>query len=472
MIPIASDQVHHDVLIIDRDSTCVRILLEAFAQRAIRGTVAPQVDVAVKYLHEKKFDVVFLNLQTVSENGLRDYRLLRNIRVEQPETPILVTSDKDCARSAVETLRAGATEFYAKPLDKDLISNILQTLLPGHCIQTAAILPRHDGGIQQIVGSSPQLQETVERACKVAPTSVPVLIHGESGTGKELIAQLIHTQSRRANGPFIKLNCAALSESLLESELFGHEKGAFTGAIGRFQGRFERAHGGTLMLDEITETPLSFQAKLLRVLEEMNFQRVGGSEDININVRIISTTNTNILEFVRQGFFRADLYYRLATIRLPVPPLRNRPQDIPQLIWHFVNRFAQEIRRPITAVDEQMLRTCHNYSWPGNIRQLRNTIRAAMIFGSGQVLSLDETPWLLDELTINEPSPETSDLAGVPLKDIERQAILATLETTEGNQAKAAKVLGISGRTLREKIKKYRQSLPDFDSRRTAAAYS
>jgi len=454
----AVETVVHEVLVIEHDTATTRVLLEAFARRNIRAVVASSCERAREYLQRRRFEAVFMNLQMAGGGREPDVGLVKRIRAEEPETPILVISDVDCSRLAVAVMRAGATEFYVKPLDEATVEDILSTFLPTHSVRILATLSAEAGRTRKIVGSSQALYETVQRATRVAGTSVPVLVHGESGTGKELIARLIHARSRRAGGPFVKINCAALNESLLESELFGHEKGAFTGACRQFRGRFEQAHGGTLLLDEITETPPAFQAKLLRVLEEMQFQRVGGAEEIAVNVRIVSTTNADILTLVREGRFRSDLYYRLAGVRLPILPLRERPEDIPTLIWHIVNEFARELRRPITAVDSDSVQRLRNYTWPGNVRQLRNVVRTMMIFGSGQVLSLDDAPWLLDELRACGRSGAGSGLAGVALRDLEREAILATLEAHRGNQRQAAKVLGISGRTLREKIKRYRQA--------------
>jgi DNA-binding NtrC family response regulator len=248
-----------------------------------------------------------------------------------------------------------------------------------------------------------------------------------------------------------------LSDSLLESELFGHEKGAFTGAAALHKGRFERAHGGTLLLDEITETRPAFQAQLLRVLDQMDFERVGGTESINVNVRVISTTNKDILREVEKGRLRADLYYRIAGIRLIVPPLRQRKEDLPLLIWHFVNQFAHEAKRPITSIDPAMLDVFAKYHWPGNIRQLRNVLRTSIILGSGSTLTLTDISWLLDEL--QPPSGarnlDPSSLVGSTLEQLEERAILTTLSHTGGNRTKAAKVLGISDRTLRDKMKRY-----------------
>jgi DNA-binding NtrC family response regulator len=267
---------------------------------------------------------------------------------------------------------------------------------------------------------------------------------------------------------------------LLESELFGHEKGAFTGAYTQRKGRFEMAHGGTLLLDEITETSLAFQAKLLRIIEQQEFERVGGNENITVNVRIISTTNRDLLHEVQMGRFRQDLYYRLSAARVVAAPLRERRSDLPELIWHFVNLYARETQRRIQTIDPTMLKILANYHWPGNIRQLRNVVITSLILGTGPVLSLADVSWLFDELqprtqhnmdrdssparksdsesTVDAGVPAgPSGLGGVPLNELERQAILETLEQTSGNQTRAAKVLGISDRTLREKIRRYRR---------------
>ncbi|MHC4735625.1 MAG: sigma 54-interacting transcriptional regulator, partial [Planctomycetota bacterium] len=278
---------------------------------------------------------------------------------------------------------------------------------------------------------------------------------------------------------YIKVNCAALSDSLLESELFGHEKGAFTGAYNQHKGRFEMAHGGTLLLDEITETPIKFQAKLLRVLEQQDFERVGGNKNIRVDVRIISTTNKDLLQEVQQDRFRQDLYYRLNGVRLVICPLRKRSEDLSDLVWYFVNLYAREAQRRITKLDPVMMNVFAKYHWPGNVRQLRNVVRTSLILGAGENLSLADVSWLFDELqpltqektNVHNSSQKkhTDDpmfscenksdggLGGLPLEQVERRAILDTLRQTGGNQTKAAKSLGISDRTLRGKIHRYRR---------------
>ncbi len=296
----------------------------------------------------------------------------------------------------------------------------------------------------------------------------------------------------------MRVNCAALSDSLLESELFGHEKGAFTGAYTQRKGRFEMAHGGTLLLDEITETPPRFQAKLLRIIEQQEFERVGGNENVKVNVRLLSTTNRDLPHEVQMGRFRQDLYYRLSAARVVLAPLRDRREDLPELVWHFVNLYAKETQRRIDELDPTMMEIFANYDWPGNVRQLRNVVLTSLLLGTGPVLSLADVSWLFDELqplpqhnikgesstggivktgglgdgsyprmedhrqaslddaTRRNPQSATS-VGGIPLEELERQAILETLRQTSGNQTKAAKVLGISDRTLREKVRRYRQ---------------
>ncbi len=364
----------------------------------------------------------------------------------------------------------GCCDFLIKPLDSKKIENLLDTFLPNHRVSTVASAYEGTHCLYRIVGRNAKMLQTIDLAARVAATSAPVLITGESGTGKELLSYLIHCKSKRAQGAYIKVNCAALSDSLLESELFGHEKGAFTGAYNQRIGRFEMAHGGTLLLDEITETPIKFQAKLLRVIEQQDFERVGGNENITVDVRIISTTNKDLLQVVQQGRFRQDLYYRLNGIRLVICPLRQRKEDLSELVWYFVNLYAREAQRRITSLDPTMMDIFAKYDWPGNVRQLRNVVRTSLILGTGETLALADVSWLFDELqpvtqerindnfsSCQKQSKENPGLGGVPLEQVERRAILDTLRQTGGNQTKAAKVLGISDRTLRGKIHRYRQ---------------
>ena len=447
-----------NVLLIDNDPQSARAVLETLAGKGIRGTVVTKRESVNDFIDRNNWNLVLVN-EHFGFGCTGSPGILSRIRFNFPELPVVMLGEQNSAIQAVAALKAGYDDFAVKPLTKESVTDIINSFLSNHKVQMLA------SGIQQgkyrykIIGGSSQLKQTIELAKKVAPTSAPVLITGESGTGKELIAELIHNESQRSKGSFVKVNCSALNDSLLESELFGHEKGAFTGAGRQHKGRFERAHGGTLLLDEITETDSAFQAKLLRVLEHMSFERVGGTENIDVNVRIISTTNKDILSEVENGRFRADLYYRLAGIKLIVSPLRNRKADIRELTWYFVNEFAGESKRYISSLDKVMMEIFEKYHWPGNVRQLRNAVRTTLILGHGEVLSLSDVSWLVEELQprCTLSNMDFSQLAGRTLQELEQKAILATLRQADWNQTKAAKSLGISDRTLRDKMKRYRE---------------
>jgi len=484
-----------NVLIADNDPELAQFMLEILARKGIRGTIANDKKAAVDFLEKSDYDLVFTSdrlhpAPNLPVQPMGGFELLRKIRANSPEMPVVMmakvrnqqqTVQMDTKHSllstatqmAVKAVRAGCCDFLIKPLDRQKVEHLLDTFLPNHTVATQAGAEQNERTLCRIVGRSTKLFQTINLAERIAPTSAPVLISGESGTGKELISYFIHHKSKRAQGPYIKVNCAALSDSLLESELFGHEKGAFTGAYAQRKGRFEMAHGGTLLLDEITETPPKFQAKLLRIIEQQDFERVGGNENVRVNIRIISTTNKNLLRELSENRFRQDLYYRLSGVRLVISPLRQRTEDLPDLVWHFVNLYARETQRHITKLDPMMMDIFAKYHWPGNVRQLRNVVLTSLILGAGQTLSLADVSWLFDEL---QPLPQEktanftneiqnctpggtplTGLAGMPLEQVEQQAILDTLRHTEGNQTKAAKLLRISDRTLRDKIRRYRR---------------
>ena len=462
-----------NVLIADDDSELARFMLEILARKGLRGHLANDKDSAISFISKGSCDLVFtsdiISRRTNLSGRLQDgFELLEKIRANWPELPVImmtkarVLSQKKLQlhiEMSVKAIRRGCSDFLVKPLDYVKIDNLLDTYLPNHSVSTIASSHEDTRCLYRIIGKSTKLIQTVDLAKRIAPTSAPVLISGESGTGKELLSYLIYQKSKRAQGSYVKINCAALSDSLLESELFGHEKGAFTGAYAQRKGRFEMAHGGTLLLDEITETPIRFQAKLLRVLEQQDFERVGGNESVRVDVRIISTTNKDLLQEVRQGRFRQDIYYRLSGVRLVVCPLRERKDDLHDLVWYFVNLYAREVHRRITKLDTAMMDIFAKYHWPGNVRQLRNVVRTSLILGIGQTLSLADVSWLFDELqplpqegnndlmvsrqarpglssfaaeknnALEMPSDtaQVSDLGGVPLVHVERQAILDTL---------------------------------------------
>jgi DNA-binding NtrC family response regulator len=474
-----------NVLIVDNDPEVVRFMLEISARKGIRANLAKDKKAATALLDKGDYELVFTSDKVSQGDARSGFELLRKIKSNTPQMPVIMIgkpqnqkeqNHQQIIEAAVKAIRAGCYDFLIKPLNREKIENIFDTFVPNHSVSTVASAEQDSRNLYTIVGRSPQLLQTISLAKRVAPTSAPVLISGESGTGKELVSYLIHHESRRAQEPYIKVNCAALSDSLLESELFGHEKGAFTGAYTQRRGRFEMAHGGTLLLDEITETPVKFQAKLLRVLEQQDFERVGGNENIKVDVRIISTTNKDLLQEVQNGRFREDLYYRLNVVRLFISPLRTRTEDLPDLVWHFVNLHANQAQRKITRLDPTMMEIFDKYHWSGNVRQLRNVILTSLILGIGQTLSLADVSWLSDGVAqkpcvklggIVGPKPMTEitdrklnsnpGLGGMPLEQIERQAILDTLRQTDGNQTKAAKVLGISDRTLRDRLRRYRE---------------
>lgn len=455
-----NSDVFYQVLILESDSRQVREILAVLARRNLRGAVATTARAARTFLEQSRWHLVFVSGDfPLGTDAGQASNLLSLLRSEHPELPVVMLCAADASRAAVAGLRAGCADVLDKPLVPAAVEAVLDRWLPNHKAHVAATVQGQDGRHCPIIGHSDALLRAVRMAETVAPTAAPILITGPSGTGKELLAGLIHARSKRADGPLVQVNCAALNESLLESELFGHERGAFTGALVCHKGRLERAHGGTLFLDEITETPPGFQAKLLRALEQMQFERVGGRENIRVNVRVVSTTNQDMLRLVHTGAFRADLYYRLCGVRVDMPALAERKEDLPELIWWFVNEFAGEAGRIITEIDSRTLDIFEAYVWPGNIRQLRNVVRTAMILGSGSTLSILHTPWLLRELQtdigVADAPQATFDLAGRPLAELERQAIVATLHREEGNRTRAARVLGISDRTLRDKVKKY-----------------
>jgi len=489
-------RIHQDVLLASDCLTTTRLVLEVLAARGIRGTVVRDGKAAVERAEQRPWDLVIADLPLADGS---DLAAVRQVKLRYPETPVVVLSPDTAVPAVVLAMREGCHNVLAKPVDRAAVEDLVDSLLVSEGVPPAAAEEADSRCLYRIVGRSPRLFETIAVAKKVAPTSLPVLITGESGTGKELISLLVHRASRRARGPYIRVNCAALSETLLESELFGHERGAFTDAHIQRKGRFERAHGGTLLLDEVSETGPRLQALLLRVLEQQDFERVGGSEPISVNVRIISTTNRNLGEEVQRGTFRTDLYWRLAGVRIPVPPLRHRREDIPLLVWHFVSQFAPEVGRRIAQLDGEMMELFLQCDWAGNVRMLRNVVRTALVIGDGPVLSLAGAPWLRSELAagchadashadgchglpasprhrrgdrspgsawglpgVSAPTDATDEEArSLCLRDVERRTILEAMRLTRSHQARAARLLGITDRTLREKLRRYRQEQPD-----------
>jgi two-component system, NtrC family, response regulator HydG len=414
---------------------------------------------AVENVKERPFNLILMDVRMAQMSGIEALKKIKNYN---PAIPILIMTAYSSVDSAVEALKAGAYDYLTKPLDFEVLKLTLERALEHTGLKEENKYLKDklsaDYDLKNIIGRSTPMKELIDMLAMVAPSEATVLITGESGTGKELVAKSIHHNSSRKGHPLVIVNCAALTETLLESELFGHEKGAFTGADKRREGRFMKANRGTIFLDEIGETSATMQAKLLRVIQEREIQRVGGDETLNVDVRILAATNRNLEEDVKEGKFREDLYYRLNVVTLNVPPLRDRQDDIPLLAQHFLEKYAEKNRKNVKGFSPLAMDMLIKYGWPGNVRELENTIERAVILLTGDLITEKDLP-----SNIIEPYSEKSDwvekpkpvVANRPLEDIEKEAILATLEATGGNKSETARRLKINRKTLHKKLKDY-----------------
>jgi two-component system response regulator FlrC len=385
---------------------------------------------------EHPFDLLVTDLRMPGADGMQVLELARR---RWPQMPVVVLTAFGSIPGAVDAMRLGAFDYLAKPLpDPETLREVARRALSG----------APSGAGERLVAEDPATRAVIEQARRVAPRDTTVLLLGESGTGKEVIARLVHRASPRADGPFSAVNCAALSESLLESELFGHEKGAFTGAVARHRGRFEQADGGTLLLDEVGETSPAVQAKLLRVLQERTFQRLGGDAELTVDVRLVAATNRDLEQAVREGGFREDLYYRLAVFPIEIPPLRDRPRDILPLCEHFLQLLTRGPDRTAPVITDKAREALLAHSWPGNVRELQNVVERALVLSGGDPIGVGD-------LGLQPPARGKQPALGGTLKQMERRAIAAALSAEGGNRRKAAKRLGIALRTLQYKIKEY-----------------
>ena len=465
------------ILVIDDDKSHAEIVASALERIAAFCDVAHSEKQAVAILEKNpdKFDVVVTDLMLEHpESGLH---ILKAVRDASDETEVIVMTGHGSVAPAVEAMRQGAFNYLQKPLDLAQLRTVVEKAGEGAKLrrQNRELSQRLDEkfGFNGVIGISPQIHACIERLRRISPTDATVLIRGETGTGKELFAQSIHQNSQRKNKPFVALNCAALSESILESELFGHIKGAFTDASADRLGKFEYASGGTLFLDEVGDMPMLTQIKLLRVLENGEITRVGSNEPVKVNVRLLSATNRNLEDAVEQGTFRRDLYHRLKVVTLTIPSLKERTNDIPILLDHFLKQFAQKNGKPIQGVTPLARKRILAYGWPGNVRQLRNAAESMVVVDIDGRIDLDDLP---DELLTAEElasgviqtavaQAEFSDLESAPdsltalvgrsLEEVEKLFIAETLKATEGNREEAAKKLAIGERTLYRKIKEY-----------------
>ncbi len=444
------------ILIVDDDiahRTMLKVNLMGGGYEIIEADDGDQV---LPTLADNEVDLILMDLKMQRMDGMEAIKLLRkNGNVE----PIVVITAFSSVESAVEAMKYGAMDYVTKPVDIDALKLTVEKALDFEAMREENQELKKRLGEQfdfgNIIGRSPAMQKLFETLSLVAPSDATVLINGESGTGKELIAGALHHNSLRKDKPFIKVNCAALHENLLESELFGHEKGAFTGADTQRLGRFEQASEGTLFLDEIGDMSLQTQAKILRVLQEGELERLGGSKTISVDVRLVAATHKDLNTMVTEGTFRQDLYFRLSVVPIELPTLRDRTEDIPVLADFFLKRYAKKNKKDIKGFHPQALMLLARYSWPGNIRELENTVERAVILCLGEQITPKELPpqMLPDDFKASSQSADSS--GGLTLKDMERDAIRATLEQTGGNKSKSAKLLGIARQTLLNKIKEY-----------------
>ena len=448
-----------EVLIVDNDQAHAETVAESLDRVGFRCHVAASGGEGARLVEEREFDVIITDLKMNDVDGLQ---ILDLAKASQPDTEVILLTGFGSIPSAVEAMQKGAFNYLTKPLDMGQLRAVTQRAVESARLRRTnlELNRRLDErfGFEGVIGDSRQMRDIIERLKRIAPTNATVLIQGETGTGKELVAQAIHQNSPRKNKTFVALNCAALSENILESELFGHVKGAFTDASADRVGKFEYAHGGTLFLDEVGDMPLATQIKLLRVLENNEITRVGSNEPIKVNVRILSATNSNLEEGIAAGTFRSDLYHRLKVITLRLPNLRERSQDIPILIDYFLKQFAARHGKRIKGMSAAARHRLMMFDWPGNVRQLRNVVESMVVVDYDGLLDMDDLPEELagpaapsDEL----PQQALSGLVGRTLVDVEKLFIAETLRLSDGNRELAAAKLGLGERTLYRKIKEY-----------------
>lgn len=408
---------------------------------------------ALRLLADKRIDILLTDLRMPGMDGLT---LVKRAVAHESRPVCIVLTAYGSIESAVEAMKAGAYDFLTKPLNLDQLELVLQRALHSRRLEdeNRSLRSQLDKkfGLEAIIGRTPAMEEMFELIRQVASSRATVLIQGESGTGKELVANAIHGLSPRARGPFIGVHCAALTRNLLESELFGHEKGAFTGAVERRRGRFELAEGGTLFLDEISEVDPSIQVKLLRVLEERKYERVGGQETLEADIRLLTATNNDLNRLVQEGKFRNDLFFRLNVVTINIPPLRERRDDIPLIVKHYLRHFARENNRKVEDISADALAALTAYDWPGNVRELKNVIERMVVLNRGAKLGLRDLPEPVRQggnMALSRPG------AGTSLKEASRRMIVEALEASGGSRTRAAEKLGISRRTLHRKLHEF-----------------
>ncbi len=444
------------ILVVDDESSHRQMIEAVLSAEGYEISQADDGQTAIVAVEDRFYDLVIMDIRMPKISGIE---ALKKIKAISPGIPVIIMTAYASVGNAVEALKSGAYDYLIKPLDIEELKILVAKALRFRQLEQENVYlkerlnDRFD--FSKILGRSPAMNSLFETMALVAPSEATVLIVGDSGTGKELIASAVHQNSPRKDRPLIKVNCAALPETLLESELFGHEKGSFTGAIARKQGRFQLAHNSSIFLDEIAEMAPATQAKILRVLQEREFEPVGSSQTFKVDTRIIAATNKNLEEEIKTGRFREDLYYRINVVTLVVPPMRERREDIPLLADFFLKQYAEKNNRPLKGFTPRAVDLLMRYDWPGNVRELENVVERAVIMARGDMITPLEFPDVLQDLDEEAKASPLALTAGRSLKEVEKVMILRTLEETGGNRTHAARSLGISRRTLQLKLKEY-----------------
>jgi DNA-binding NtrC family response regulator len=443
------------ILVVDDDRNHLKVITALLAREGFDTLTAPDVDAALSLIEQQDFHLIISDLKMPGKSGIDLLVLSRELK---PAVPVIMVTAHGDIDTAVAAMKLGAYDFIVKPVDEHELLHAVDKALSEHSANLALLssyFDRTDRFSPDVIGTSPAMLQVLQAVNKIAPTDSTVLITGETGTGKEVIAKAIHAASPRKDRPFVKVNCAAIAETLAESELFGHERGAFTGAQASKPGRFELAHEGTIFLDEIGDMPLLLQTRLLAVLQDKQIERVGGVRTIPVNIRIIAATNHDLQNRIKEGAFRSDLFYRLNVVPVHLPPLRERPDDIALLVRHFTKRAAGRHRKSVPDLHPSALAALTGYDWPGNIRELENLIERMVLMADSSVLGTELLPReLLGPAPEHTPSALREIVGGIT-RSAEKQMIIDALNRTDQNRTKAAEVLGISRRTLQNKIKEY-----------------
>jgi len=442
------------ILVVDDDQNIRKVLRELLGKEGFNVSTASDVDKALPFIDSQDLDLIVTDLKMPGKSGMD---LLTICHEKRPSVPVIMITAFGNVEAAVTAMKKGAYDFITKPFDENELLNVIEKALSESEMNKELISTYFDKEthFSQIIGKTPVIQQVFQTVQKIAPTDSTVLITGETGVGKELIAREIHSGSQRRDHPFVKVNCAAIPETLLESDLFGHEKGAFTGAVTTKPGRFEIAHEGTILLDEIGEMPLHLQAKLLGVIQDKSFDRVGGVKTIKVDIRIIAATNQDLQTAIQSGKFRSDLFYRLNVVPIHIPPLRERKDDLIPLVGYFLKKFTGKYLKKINNVSPEVMATFSNYGWPGNIRELENVLERMVLMSETDTLTPDQLPAEIRGTVTTVEAPTLKEKVETVSQMTEKQMIIDALDKTNQNRTKAAELLGISRRTLQNKIKEY-----------------